>query len=185
MDADLISLIAQKNNIFDHIFYEMEMYHHTHIKLIEMIAINEGDMSDKQFWINVLLESHAVHLRNLIEFFSNKGEDTIKAKTVLVNIPQLGIHNPDEKMKIISRAISHLTEYRVDSSMDMNKITMEMNKVRIESYPDICNRIGKYLEILADDSAIKEQYMPEFNTMEIQKRYRNLTAIFISSKANE
>lgn len=69
--------------------------------------------------------------------------------------------------------------------MDMNKITMEMNKVRIESYPDICNRIGKYLEILADDSAIKEQYMPNFNTMEIQKRYRDLTAIFISSKANE
>ena len=180
MNTDLISLITQKNNTFEHIFYEMSMYYQSFTMLKKMAALDESDLPDKQFWINVLLESHGTHLRNLIHFFS--GKDSINAKTVLVDNPKLGISEADKKTKIIDQAISHLTVERVDPSMDQNNITVRMSELINGMFPEICERIGKYLEILSVDSVIEEQYLPEFSTMKIQKQYRELTDVFIQKE---
>lgn len=180
MDVDWISLITQKNNIFEHIFYEMSMYYQSFIMLKKTIVLDDSNRPDKQFWINVLLESHATHLRNLIHFFS--GKDSINARTVLIDNPKLGISEADKKAKIIDQAISHLTVERVDSSIGKNNITVRMNELINDMYPEICERIGKYLEILSADSAIEEQYLSEFCSMEIQKQYRELTDVFIQKK---
>lgn len=183
MDNHLVSLITQKNNTFHHIFYEMDMYYNSFIMLQTISAIDERVLPTKQFWINVLLESHATHLRNLIHFFS--GKDSINATTVLVDNPRLGIPDADKKTKIIDQAISHLTVERVDSSMDMNNITVRMSELIIGMYPDICDRIRKYLEKLSGDSEIKVQYLLEFSATEIQKHYHELKDVFFLQKLNE
>ncbi len=180
MNTDLITLLTQKNNTFDHIFYEMNMYYKTYIMLKKATAIDENNCPDKQFWINVLLESHATHLRNLIHFFS--GKDSINVKTVLVVNPKLGIPEADKKAKIIDQAISHLTVDRVDSSMNIDNITIRMNELINAMFPEICERIGKYLEILLDNSALEEQFLPEFNTIDIQKRYQKMVEVFVQKK---
>jgi|GEM_PF-4789025 len=180
MNLDLISLITQKNNIFEHIFYEISMYYQSFVMLQKTIALDESNQPDKQFWINVLLESHATHLRNLIHFFS--GKDSINVRTVLIDNPKLGISEADKKAKIIDKAISHLTVERIDSSMDKNNITVRMSELINDMFPRICERIRKYLEILSADSAIEEQYLLEFRSMEIQKQYRELTDVFIQKE---
>lgn len=143
------------------------MYYQSFIMLKKMMLLDESNLSDKQFGINVLLESHATHLRNLIHFFC--GKDSINARTVLIDNPKLGISEADKKTKIIDQAISHLTVERVDSSMDKNNITVRMNELINDMFHGICERIGKYLEILSADAAIEEKYLPEFSAMEIQK----------------
>lgn len=47
--------------------------------------VMKRDYLTNNFWMNVLLESHATHLRNLIHFFS--GKDSISATTVLRENP--------------------------------------------------------------------------------------------------
>ena len=75
-----------------------------------------------------------------------------------------------------------MTVERVDPSMDQNNITVRMSELINGMFPEICERIGKYLEILSVDSVIEEQYLPEFSTMKIQKQYRELTDVFIKKK---
>ena len=53
-------------------FYEFSMYSSSFNALLSVAICDETKLPDKQFWMNVLLESHATHLRNLIHFFSGK-----------------------------------------------------------------------------------------------------------------
>ena len=80
MRIDLKPLLEQKNNGFDHVFYEFSMYSSSFNALLSVAICDETKLPDKQFWMNVLLESHATHLRNLIHFFS--GKDSINATTL-------------------------------------------------------------------------------------------------------
>ena len=54
---DIKSLLEQKNNVFDHIFYEFNMYDNSFSKLFSIAICDETKMPDKQFWMNVLLET--------------------------------------------------------------------------------------------------------------------------------
>ena len=53
-----------KKNIFDHIIYEFNMYLYTYTLLLK----GEKDKRKR----NMILESQAIHLRNLIEFFNSE-----------------------------------------------------------------------------------------------------------------
>jgi hypothetical protein len=177
MRIDLKSLLEQKNNVYDHIFYEFSMYNNSFSALLSVVNCDETQLPDKQFWMNVLLESHATHLRNLIHFFS--GKDSISAITVLRENPHLGISDADGKCKIIDQAISHITIERVTSATGNNSLTKRIDDLIKRMYPEMCSRIAKYLQLLSDESKINEQYMSEFKTNEIQIAYQELSKLFI------
>ena len=171
-----ISLLLEKNNTFHHIFYEFDMYYKSFVVLKEIASLNDIVLPNRQFWINVLIESHATHLRNLIHFFS--GKDSINDKTVLIDNPKLGISDADEKTKIIDQAISHLTQERVDASLGRTNITIRMSELRNSMFPEICKRIQKYLEILSSYPSVKEEYLSDFLEPKIQKKYNELVGLF-------
>ena len=174
---DIKSLLEQKNNVYDHIFYEFSMYYSSFSALLSVAICDETKLPDKQFWMNVLLESHATHLRNLIHFFS--GKDSISATTVLRENPHLGISDADGKCKIIDQAISHITIERVTSATGSNSLTKRMDDLIKKMYPEMRLRIARYLQILSDESKIEEQYLSEFKTETIQKQYKGLSELFI------
>ena len=174
---DIKSLLEQKNNVYDHIFYEFSMYYSSFSALLSVVISDETRLLNKQFWMNVLLESHATHLRNLIHFFS--GKDSISAITVLRETPHFGISDADRKCKIIDQAISHITIERVTSATGSNSLTKRMNDLIMNMYPEIHSRIASYLQVLSDESMIKEQYISEFKSETIQKQYKELSELFI------
>ena len=90
--SSLNDLLRQKENIFDHILYEMEMF-----LLTEKLLANIGEIDltyksciipekeiTKQALINILIVSNHTHIRNLLYFFSAKGQnDDILCSTIL------------------------------------------------------------------------------------------------------
>ena len=175
-NVNLDDLTNQKNNIFEHVFYEFSMYHHTFFFLKRVIASDSTVFSDKQFWINVLLESHATHLRNLIHFFSSK--DSMNGSTILKTNPKLGFSDDGKKTRIINHAISHMDIERVDASTGTDNLTVQINELINSMYPEICSRIRKYLNELSNASSINDKYISEFYTPEIQERYKELLCMF-------
>lgn len=167
-------LYEQKSNIFDHIFYEFEMYIRTYQYLMYVVKCPLKS-HDNQFWINVLHESHATHLRNLIHFFS--GKDSINANTVLRENAKLGISRADEKCKTIDKAISHLTEERIVSDKNEKNLNTAMSKLVADMWPEICNSINKYLRLLSEKIKMKTEYISCFEEPKIQERYSNLKEI--------
>ena len=81
---NLLVLLDKKKNLFEHLFYEFEMYLKTYAELVTM----SPDQEDADFKKNVLLESHAVHLRNLIEFF-NCEKNCLNMDTVFIGYHDL------------------------------------------------------------------------------------------------
>ena len=87
---DIKSLLEQKNNVYDHIFYEFSMYYSSFSALLSVAICDETKLPDKQFWMNVLLESHATHLRiqkqykGLSELFIERRNQTIEVTNTIV-----------------------------------------------------------------------------------------------------
>ena len=71
---NFIDSLVRKGNIFDHLLYEFEMYLETYSRLVAL----KDEEDDCVFKRNVLLESHAVHMRNIIEFFNCDRYDWLK-----------------------------------------------------------------------------------------------------------
>ncbi len=170
------TLLEQKNNVYEHIFYEFIMYHTTFSYLMRVVGCKNTRILDNQFWINVLLESHVTHLRNLIHFFS--GKDSINATTVLKENPRLGISDADKKCKIIDLANSHITTERAETASGSNNLTKRMDNLIKTMYPEMCFRIAQYLQILSYESKIKDKYIADFESQAVQKQYKELLEIF-------
>ena len=109
-------MYEMKKNIFDHILYEFEMYLYTYKELQNDIE------QDKR---NVLLESHAIHLRNLIEFF-NRERDCITTKTIFSDDVDLSFHFSENDKKPINKAIEHLTMERVTKWNTEEDLTIQL-----------------------------------------------------------
>ena len=177
MSIEMDSLLNQKKNIFEHIFYEFSMYYQSYCTLIRINTSDTLMLPNKQFWKNVLIESHAIHLRNLIEFFScEKG--TISANTILKEVPKLGIPETNKKVWAINKAVSHLTIERVDASTGKDNLSLKMSNLIGEMFPIVSNRIKDFLKLLANNGAIEEKYMADFSASEIQYQYRELSKWF-------
>ena len=173
MNKNPISSTSQKDNTFEHVFYEMHMYYLSYEALKEMTVIDESNCPNRQFWINVLLESHATHLRNLIHFFCQ--HDSLNVKTVLLNEPKLGIKNHSKKIDIINKALSHLTLERADVTKNLNEM---MSNLINNMFPEICDKTEKYLNYLSTASVIKSEYLQEFEDPKIHNYYLQLISIY-------
>ena len=62
-----------KNNIFEHILYEIQTYLYTFQKIYEMSI---KGLIENQPLFNVCRDSHFLHLRNIMDFFGSKPNKT-------------------------------------------------------------------------------------------------------------
>ena len=162
---------AGKDNIFAHIFYEFRMYIDTYIafsyleETINRINVDDDFKSpflDYRFCNDILIESHATHLRNMIYFFKSK-KKSINCSTVFDINPQIGISDPhDKKSKLISQALSHLTEDRYKSTYNINGVEKDLSDALIdiinEMYPVIYGKIAEYVRILSNGDTVKDEF---------------------------
>lgn len=141
-----------RNKKIVHIDYEMEMYEYTYKKLCSLgEKKNENIKDDRksyymQLEISVILESHMIHLRNLLHFFKYAGKhwegdilyDDKEFKGKNNFIPER-IENADKVNDIINKTISHLTEKRIEDTAKTEQLkaineTFPKMKVTIERY---------------------------------------------------
>jgi len=123
--------MTQKNNIFEHIFYEISQYLYTFD-----ILRNTKKRVKCQVLFNCIWDSHFIHLRNLKDFFLNTknenekktGNDDIVLGTILV--PSL-----IDKCALSKKDL----EYNDDNSHTLNKEQV--------TYPMIINKSVEHLTL--------------------------------------
>ena len=98
-----------KTNIFEYIFYEFEMY----IKCF--FALSENNSTLDIFQKNLVIEGYRFHLRNMIDFLSDKKEteDDIIYKDIISGSCGLFLPNMQKVKKAINKVTSHLTKSRI------------------------------------------------------------------------
>ncbi len=119
-----------KSNLFDHIFYEIEMYLVTHNYLESgnfYICDGKKQEYDKQLALNLVLEGHQHYARNLIEFFTTKKRnkyDDLRYTDILNNYTELTEYDTGKDKgvfidknigpiwEILNKGVSHMTAYR-------------------------------------------------------------------------
>ena len=147
----------EKNStMLEHVLYEFDMYIRTYIELCELNN-NSKIFGDNQFFINVTIESHQIHLRNLLEFFRKDGQrkNDLRVKDVVNNYNDLIIqkNENDFNYKQISRSVEHLTKDR--PTID-KKVT---NKYIIDYFPEMKRRIKAVVDNL--ENTIQDEYKDE------------------------
>jgi len=173
---DIKSLLESKKNIFDHVFYEFEMYYYSYKHLILINTISEEKCSDRWFLKNAIYESHSVHLRNLLHFFSARG--TININTVLKTNSEHGISEWDKKTQLINKAISHIAIERTWEEFETSNLTLKMDNLIKEEFPQISHKVFLFLEQLSDKNNIDSTYVSDFEKENIQQRYINLKKLY-------
>lgn len=177
-----------KNNIFEHVLYEFEMYLDTYSLLIKLNNI--GALG--QFSKNVLIESHLIHLRNLMEFFTSVGEDKtlnsdptppktnasnsrnqndINIKTIFTADCIPTIRDESHMKQTVNRALSHLSKdrYRRADGNDSHRI--KVNDAILEMYRrHIPERIMAALELLHTESHVNKEFIEHLKDDRIQNR---------------
>ncbi len=150
-----------KQNIFEHIFYEFDMYEATYLVLAhidEVLAHISADnkeygwVLEKQFFLNTLLESHGTHLRILIRFFSKV--DSVNCATVFIKDPMFEVENWKDKSNKISQALSHITKERHETQ----NLSGEFINIVNNEYQNIHENIEKFKALLLDEKNIKDEY---------------------------
>lgn len=173
---DINSLLESKKNIFDHVLYEFEMYYYSYKNLILINSISEEECSDRWFLKNAIYESHSVHLRNLLHFFSAR--DSININTVLANNTIPMISNWDKKTKIIDKTISHISIERTWEEFENSNLTLGMDSLIKDEYLQISHRIFLFLEQLSDKNNINSSYVSDFEKRDIQQRFIKLKKLY-------
>lgn len=175
--------IKIKENIFEHIFYEMNMYMSTYMELHRFWT---RGITPCQYRYNTVIESHCVHLRNLIEFFNpdnskqihdehknkeQKQEDkNIVYTHVLVTNCRFTYNDEKYKIKqLINKSVNHLSLKRFAWENNPGKSLSERQMKDIPRvFPLICRRI-KYFLLLLENNNIKEKYKSDFANPQIQE----------------
>lgn len=172
MDSN--SLHDLKSNIFDHLLYEFEMYFFTYRKLRRLSQRGGYD----QFMINVLCESHAVHLRNIIEFF-NQDKDCITTKDIFVGELDFSFDDSTIKAKqTINKAIDHLTKQRYTWNRTSKDLTDRFNDVITKMYNAyIVCRIERSVQFMIHETYIKSNLVDKLHDEQIQFRLKELNRI--------
>lgn len=165
---DMKELLDRKSNLFDHLLYEFEMY------LITYFSLCDNDQSNSAFKRNVLIESHAVHLRNLIEFF-NCEKNCLTMKSVFVGDHDLSFDDSTMKAKqTISKAIDHLTEERYTWNQTEKDLTIRFNDVIPQMYGIICVRVRECIDLLLNNTDVKQVVQSDLQDESIQFRLHKL-----------
>ena len=155
--------MEKKSTMLEHVLYEFDMYIHTYIWLIEL-SNSLRKFGDNQFFINMAIESHQIHLRNLIEFFSETDgrENDLRIKDIVKNYKELILKKDHIKFNHISRSVEHLTK---DRTIIDKQLTIEIIK---NYFPEFEKKIKAVVNGL--DVNIKEEYKDE---IEINSDYIN------------
>lgn len=132
---------------------------------------------------NMALESHSVHLRNLIEFFNCDGNNCIDTKTLLSDPHCFSLSGePFDSLNVkqyVNKAVDHLTEERFKWDGKGKKDLAERQKiipVTIFEYY-MATRIKAFLKMLLEPNSVKQKYQKNLINITIQKRINILLAI--------
>ena len=113
-------LLKIKSNPFDHLLYEFEMYLSTYEFVNQTTDIS---ITVK----NALIESHGIHLRNLLEFF-NCQEKSFNTTTIFNCNRFFGVADPSNSTKqVINKSIGHLTKERFSWNQTEDDLTIRHN----------------------------------------------------------
>ena len=167
---DISELLSEKSNIFDHVLYEFEMYIQTY-RTIPRCRIGTND---DQFLHNALLESHSVHLRNLIEFF-NREKNCITTETLFVGAHDLSFDDKIIQAKqTVNKTIEHLTIERVTWNQTEKDLTIRSNDVIHTMFGAvIVPRIKECVELLTQETDVKPELIDKLRESCIQIRLLN------------
>ena len=185
--SSLEDLLRQKENIFDHILYEMEMF-----LLTEKLLANIGEIDltyksciipekeiTKQALINILIVSNHTHIRNLLCFFSpssTRKKDDITSSTILeeVHCNELNFDTKKKEFicakKLLNKTISHLTKTRLKPKSTIQSHSI-LDPIKLVLSEKIC------IFISLPSQAFKEEYQAHFNTehtIELKQTISNL-----------
>lgn len=138
-----LSIDCSKYNILEHVLYEFEMY---------LLTYERIDPQNDELIKNVFCECHALHLRNIIHFFS--GEDSLSYKALFEDPICLGVKEKEKKKKIISQAVSHLTIERC--SEKQRDIHSELKKLIQSEYEEMKCRIEKTVDLIDSGENMKD-----------------------------
>ena len=137
------------NNIFEHIFYEIEMYRYTYGYLILK-------QPNSTFEHNMACDSHAIHLRNLATFFHPRCEGTgIHVFDLVSNVETMRL--PSRKLcRRIQRYTSGTTGHITEDRYIKPDYKDEAAKCYAEAFPKMRDAIHDFT--LQLDTSIKPEY---------------------------
>ena len=148
-------------NPFDHVLYEIEMY------LLTYRIVFPNDSPFAQLSINLVLDSRAVHLRNLSKFFSKKNSQTDwRVGEFLKDVSTKPFLSEKMQKKInryTSNATCHLSKERMSDSFKKNTADCFQ-----EVYHIIVNLIQTFFSLL--DTNVKSEYENAWREKSIQDR---------------
>ena len=155
------------------------MYLETYSALIEVINKEINASNDEKYKLvfkrNVLIESHAVHLRNLIEFF-NRDNNCLTTETIFTGNHDLSFDDSTILAKqTINKAIDHLTEQRYKWNQTSNDLTIRFDNIIHVMYKNIIvDRIKKCVTLLLNNTDVKQEHLLSLHDADIQKRLQVL-----------
>ena len=167
---DLSEVLEAKSNRFEHLLYEFEMYLDTY----SLIVKNANFPTYPCTLRNALLESHAIHLRNLMEFF-NCEKNCITTKIVFDGAHDLSIDKTLCDKQCINKTVDHLTKERFEWNKDQGKnLTTRFEMAIHNMYPEITKRIKVCVNLLLSGTEINDSWKSDLNNTEIQLRLKAL-----------
>lgn len=175
--------INQKAYVLDNVFYEFGMY------LITYHELNIQSFSINQLIKNLLIESHQIHLRNLMDFFYSVRVtvDCMVVDDILKNYAHLPKNKEFWMSKnLINESITHLTykrippEYRIPADMGYD-LTWKTQKSVHSIFPIIRKKIRNFLRKLKDeniaDTPYKQNILDSLKSIDIMLRINSLRGI--------
>lgn len=154
-----------KKLVFEHILYEFEMYLDTGIL---RGCVIKCDGIDQQIFYNMVLESHQLHLRNLIEFFCHK-EHAMKMEEILMVDFQLDFKPLKNAYYTICKAVGHLTLERAT-----NDLASACSTAMKFAFPIIVAKINEFLDVISDPNNVQQKYHAELSMEYIAARIDKL-----------
>lgn len=155
--------ILGKENVFNHVFYEFQMYLFTYYFIYPNCLIK-----------NITIESHLTHLRNVAAFFDdrNKNRSGYVVYSDYINSADLGIdkQTADNVQRYVSQSVSHITKDRHES--DLTSKTIPLKK---EMFCILKCKISDYMVLLDND--LKPNFKESYNLpsiMELRKCVNDL-----------
>lgn len=160
---DHATIATRKKNIFEHLFYEIEMLIYCKREIEQLKNPNK----DSQYLLNVLYTSSMTYLRNLIYFFYKKDyEDDIVYTMILKDyssIPMVEDNLKRECEKEISKNVHHITIKRIKEN-EHDKMASFFN----DAYIIIIDKCKNFLDKLSFNN-VNDKYISQLKDYEQEK----------------
>ena len=174
--------MANRDNYFEHIFYEFHMFAYTY-KLLDDINCGLKIMSEEEH--NAVVESFYIHLRSIVKFFgtSKMSDDIIARDTIdnkfLSSVNSFIITN-SARNDFINKGVCHISKMRKDWGKDFDVKCMDafgMSK-------DVINSVNQYLKVL-DKKHVSVTYASDLQVDEIQHALKQLQRDYNTLKTSK